>query len=113
MAIEIYYFSLDEIKDLSLKILSSDFFSKYFSTRQIVDKIIADKYNIPERYLFTKCEYTKLQDFIKKQMNHVLREYKKLGYIKKYSNRFWIIFREKIKNDERLLDKYKKNDNDV
>jgi len=109
MTIELYYFSLEEIKELSLKILSTDFFSKYFSTRQIVDKIIADKYDISERYLFTQCEYTILQNFIKKQMNHVLRWLKKQQYIKKYSNRFWIILdKEKIKSDERLLDMHKK-----
>jgi len=99
---EIHNFTLEEIKKLSLQILSTEFFSKYFSTRQIVDKIIADKYDIPERYLFTTCEYTNLQNFIKKQENHVLREFKKLGYIEKYSNRFWTINKEKIKIDKRL-----------
>lgn len=96
------FFTLDEVKVLSLKILASDFFSKYFSTRQITDKIITDKFNIPERYLFTENEYTPLQHFTKKQMNHVIREFKKLDYISKFSNRFWVIYKEKIRKDLRL-----------
>jgi len=96
------FFTLKEIKKRSLEILVSDFFSKFFSLRQLTDKIIADEYNIPERYLFTTSEYTPLQKYTKKQMNHCLREFKELGYISKFSNRFWIIFKDKIKKDERL-----------
>lgn len=98
----IKFFSLDEVKRLSLKILTSDFFSIYFSTRQLADKLIADKYNIPERYLFTECEYTPLQKYTKKQLNHIIRWLKSLDYISKYSNRFWRISKEKIKRDEIL-----------
>lgn len=96
------FFTLDEVKLKVLKILVSDHFSKYASTRQLTDKIIADKFNISERYLFTPCEYTPLQKFTKKQMNHVIRELKFLGYLTKYSNRFWLIDKEKIKKDKRL-----------
>ena len=99
----IRYFTLEEIKILSLKILASDFFSKYFSCRQLCDKIIVDKFNIPERYLFTPSEYSPLQKFIKKQLNHSIRSMKSLGYIKKHSNRFWLIDKEKIKKDLKLL----------
>jgi len=95
-------FTLEEVKILSLKILASDFFNKYFSTRQLADKLIIDKHDIPERYLFTLCEYTPLQKYIKKQLNHVLREFKALEYIHKYSNRFWLLSKDKIRRDERL-----------
>lgn len=99
---DIHFLSLEEVKKLSTKILSSDFFSKYFSTRQLADKIIVEKYHIEERYLFTKCEYTPLQKFIKKQLNHIIRWMKKEGYIEKYSNRFWEIKKEKFKRNNDL-----------
>ena len=96
-------FTLEEVKILSLKILASDFFNKYFSCRQLCDKIIVDKYEISERYLFTLSEYTPLQNFTKKQINHVLRWLKSKKYIIKSSNRFWIILdKDKIREDEKL-----------
>jgi len=98
------FFTLEEVKILSLKIIGSNFFSKYFSTRQLADRIIVDKYKIPERCLFTESEYTPLQKFIKKQLNHVMRDFKKLEYIWKYSNRFWqIMDKERINTDPRLI----------
>lgn len=95
---EIDFFTLDEVKKLSLNILASDFFSKYFSTRQLADKIIVDKYEIHERYLFTPSEYTPLQGFIKKQLNHCIRWFKSMVFIQKYSNRFWKINKNKIRD---------------
>lgn len=98
------FFKLDEVKILSLKIINSNFFNKYFSSRQLRDKIIADKYNISERYLFTESEYTPLQKFTIKQLNHVMREFKRLEYIEKHSNRFWVIIKDKVKEDARLYE---------
>jgi len=98
---------LNEVTVLALKILASDKFNKYFSMKQLRDLIIVSKHNIPERYLFGKSEYSPLQRRVAKQLNHVFREFQSLGYIWKYSVRFWEHDKNKIKKDERLNAKEK------
>jgi len=94
--------NLNEVKYLGLKILASDHFNKFFSMKQLRDEVIKSKYNIALRDLFSHSIYKPLQIRIGKQLNHALREFQKLNYIEKYSNRFWVINKEKINKDERL-----------
>lgn len=99
---EIPFLSLNEVKILALELLVSDHFNKFFSSKQLRDAIICKMYNIPERYLFTASEYSPLQKFLGKQLNHCFREFKELKYITKKTNRFWRIYKEKIQEDKRL-----------
>lgn len=91
--------NLDDVKVLATRILLSDHFNKYFSLRQLRDKIIVDIFNVPERYLFSESEYTPFQKRLGKQLNHCFREFEEKEWIKKYSCRFWILNRTKIKKD--------------
>ena len=95
-------YSLEELKQKTLLLLLSDHFKKYASMRQIRDAIISKEYDVPERYLFTESEFTPLQKYMEKQFNHCFREFKRKGYIKKYSNRFWEIDKQKILQDPRI-----------
>jgi len=90
--------NLDDVKVLATRILLSDHFNKYFSLRQLRDKIIVDIFNVPERYLFTESEYSPFQKRLGKQLNHCFREFETNKYISKYSNRFWKINKEIMKN---------------
>ncbi len=90
--------SLEEVKSLALEILVSDHFSKYFSMRQLRDEVVIKKYNIPFRELQHDKRFKDIRLRIGKQIVYLFREFRAKKYITKYSNRFWTIHKEEIKN---------------
>ena len=91
--------TLEEVKILALNILISDHFSKYFSMRQLRDEIVIKKYNIRLRELQHEELYKDIRFRIGKQLVYLFREFRTKGYIIKYSNKFWLIIKDKIRKD--------------
>lgn len=102
------FFTLAETHEMAHEILCSDHFSKFFSMKQLRDKMISKKFDIPERYLFSESEFSPLQRHVSKQLNHVFRKFQKQNLICKHSNRFWIIlkdnFKEEVKDGEKQVE---------
>ena len=91
--------SLEEVKTITLEILISEHFSKYFSMRQLRDEVVIKKYDIPLRELQHEERFKTIRLRIGKQIVYLFREFRDKNYIQKHSNRFWIINKEKIRSD--------------
>jgi len=91
--------SLEEVKTLALEVLISDHFSKYFSMKQLRDEVVIKKYNIRLRELQHEELYKDIRFRIGKQLVYLFREFRTKGYIIKYSNKFWLIIKDKIRKD--------------
>ncbi len=84
---------------MALEVLVSDAFSRFFSLKQIRDEVCLKKYDIKLRELQHNERYEEAKLRIGKQLVYLFREFRNKKLISKYSNRFWSINKNKIKNE--------------